>query len=581
MACLLPVIISEYFGAKRAAACGISYAGAGFGAFFFPLILELLITQYGLHTSMLIMGGIILISLFGSLLLKPLPPPRNPIITSLETSDRQILRRKLQSPKCIEAAKLMDAPTSGNETATASTITSTTASVTEEKEKQEEIVDQSKDKSCTCNCTPTGLPLFHGAVDSCINCQMYHRKERDFDFSVVVDVDVDGPRHVHGHGHGDDVDVDVDVDAALGVTTTAHTAASGTLPPAFSPSPSSSSPPASQNESGDEKAAQAVDSKELSLLNEVTSTHETLRVPRDEKDEAKFHEPEIDERKSQMPPAYVLPCISCASGDAASVSRSNSSAFNGPATSKMKSEDMHQRETFLHIVEKQIAVDARVLLEVPFGLISLTYIAYLMGNVTFLMILPDYVDRLADPVTLDIESNTTQAHTGSFEELLLSPSPSPPAQLSLAAGLIRPHLGVWMLSLFSVTDLIGRLIPGWMSYYSRSKWLSNKSLYIASICGMGLLFIIFPLVFNSRANSLSTKANEAILTILTLSCGLVSGFQMILPPVLIAESFGPENTAVAFGFANCMYGILSFTRPSIIGKFNATGRERKRETKLY
>lgn len=57
-----------------------------------------------------------------------------------------------------------------------------------------------------------------------------------------------------------------------------------------------------------------------------------------------------------------------------------------------------------------------------------------------------------------------------------------------------------------------------------------------------------------------------ILITLTLCCGFVSGCQMTLPPVIIAEYLGVENTAIAFGMSNFICGLLTFTRPIIIGE---------------
>lgn len=72
---LLPAIISEYFGSQRAAACGLSYAGATIGAFIFPLIFQQLLNIFSLNGSLLIMGAIALNGILGAILLCPLKPP--------------------------------------------------------------------------------------------------------------------------------------------------------------------------------------------------------------------------------------------------------------------------------------------------------------------------------------------------------------------------------------------------------------------------------------------------------------------------------------------------------------------------
>lgn len=57
--------------------------------------------------------------------------------------------------------------------------------------------------------------------------------------------------------------------------------------------------------------------------------------------------------------------------------------------------------------------------------------------------------------------------------------------------------------------------------------------------------------------------------LVTLLCGFVTGCQMVLSPVVLADYFGTENTAIAFGMENFICGLLSiFFRPMIIGKMN-------------
>ena len=162
-----------------------------------------------------------------------------------------------------------------------------------------------------------------------------------------------------------------------------------------------------------------------------------------------------------------------------------------------------------------MAQDAQLLRQRHFFLITLTYVSYILGSVTLLMILPDYV------VNVGQERST----------------------------------GVLLLSFFSVTDLLGRLLPGWISCLP----FSNKSLYILSIGSMGILFFLFPIIV-SRIDS---DYAGIVLICLTLCCGFVSGCQMILPPVLAAELLGQKNTAMAFAMSNFICGFFSFSRPFI------------------
>ena len=54
---------------------------------------------------------------------------------------------------------------------------------------------------------------------------------------------------------------------------------------------------------------------------------------------------------------------------------------------------------------------------------------------------------------------------------------------------------------------------------------------------------------------------------LTLVCGFATGCQMVLSPVMLADYLGNENTAISFGLANFVCGIVTLvTRPMIIGE---------------
>lgn len=172
----------------------------------------------------------------------------------------------------------------------------------------------------------------------------------------------------------------------------------------------------------------------------------------------------------------------------------------------------------------QMAHDARILRERHFFLITLTYVSYILGSVSLLMILPDYV------VNLGQERSTA----------------------------------VLLLSYFSVTDLLGRLSPGFLNAVSPS--LSNKFLYVFSIGFMGALLMLFPLL----VPHMDPENVGIILICLTLCCGFTSGCQMILPAVLAAELLGQKNTAMAFAMSNFICGFFSFSRPFIFREYGMT-----------
>lgn len=134
-----------------------------------------------------------------------------------------------------------------------------------------------------------------------------------------------------------------------------------------------------------------------------------------------------------------------------------------------------------------VRTDARLLCSPYFALISFTYICFIVCNVTLLLILVDYATDCG----------------------------------------VHEHRAVLLLSMYSVTDLCGRLLPGWLSY---GKIASNKTLYITSIGALGALFFAFPL---SHASKPAPDTSFQILLALTLASGFVAGCQMILPPVII------------------------------------------------
>ena len=196
------------------------------------------------------------------------------------------------------------------------------------------------------------------------------------------------------------------------------------------------------------------------------------------------------------------------------------------------------RENVLERMKEHMKEDVKIMLNPYFTLVSLVYIAYIMGNVTFLMILPDF---------------------------------------AIEVGLSK-NQGIFLLSIFSVTDLIGRLTPLLLNYFTKEvnqvsesssrKVISNKFLFVSSISMLSIILFLFPIVGNSSCTFITTIKSLIplyyILLTLTLVAGFFSGFQMILPPVLLSEYLGPPQTAVAFGLSNFICGILSFSRPFII-----------------
>ncbi|GFS51545.1 hypothetical protein NPIL_595021 [Nephila pilipes] len=67
------MIINHYFDKYKASALGLGYSGDCFGTFAFPVIMENLLSTYGVRGTFLILGGIVLKVIVMALLLKKLP----------------------------------------------------------------------------------------------------------------------------------------------------------------------------------------------------------------------------------------------------------------------------------------------------------------------------------------------------------------------------------------------------------------------------------------------------------------------------------------------------------------------------
>jgi len=156
--------------------------------------------------------------------------------------------------------------------------------------------------------------------------------------------------------------------------------------------------------------------------------------------------------------------------------------------------------------------DLSLLLNVHFAICTFTYVSFVLDFVAFIIILPDVAK---DKGIADVDSK-------------------------------------WLLSIFSITDFVGRIAPGWFSYWNL---VTDKSVYIVSIALMGLCMAL-----------LTTASTWLHFVLISLLCGLVTGCQMVLSPAILADYLGVQNTAMAFGWANVICGLFTLvTRPLIIG----------------
>lgn len=185
--------------------------------------------------------------------------------------------------------------------------------------------------------------------------------------------------------------------------------------------------------------------------------------------------------------------------------------------------------SFFQNLKTNLKRDFKLLYNFYFLICTFTYINFILDFVAFIIILPDVAKDQGIPGKITF-----------LEYFFLN---------------LNNSLDVdskWLLSIFSITDFVGRIGPGWLSYW---KIISDKSIYVLSITIMGICMIWLILV--------QTWLQFVLVSLL---CGLVTGCQMVLSPAILADYLGTENTAVTFGMANFICGLMTLvTRPMIIG----------------
>ncbi|KFM56697.1 Monocarboxylate transporter 9, partial [Stegodyphus mimosarum] len=91
--CLLPLAINQHFVRHRGTASGISYSGSYIGSFVFPPIIVLLLENYGLQGTFLIISGSVLNIMAAALLFRE--PPSNEIRNNLHSNKTELLPDEL------------------------------------------------------------------------------------------------------------------------------------------------------------------------------------------------------------------------------------------------------------------------------------------------------------------------------------------------------------------------------------------------------------------------------------------------------------------------------------------------------
>ncbi|XP_076313965.1 monocarboxylate transporter 12-like [Tachypleus tridentatus] len=112
----------------------------------------------------------------------------------------------------------------------------------------------------------------------------------------------------------------------------------------------------------------------------------------------------------------------------------------------------------------------------------------------------------------------------------------------------------FLISSLSITDIVGKFIPSVLQYF---KLADHRTVLSVSLALLGFLSLLLPI------------PNQSFYSLLAISLGFggVSGSLQILIPVLISDYFGPDQTAVVFGFSNFFNGLATLGRPAMIGHF--------------
>ncbi|XP_037276447.2 monocarboxylate transporter 5 [Rhipicephalus microplus] len=113
--------------------------------------------------------------------------------------------------------------------------------------------------------------------------------------------------------------------------------------------------------------------------------------------------------------------------------------------------------------------------------------------------------------------------------------------------------GVYLVSVYAVSDLLARLGSGWITdrkYLRKSTMMcSHLALWGASLCLMPLC------------------SSYPSLMVLSVLLGWCNGSTIILVVVLVMELVGLDKVGVCFGCANAVAGLAGLARPLLIGFF--------------
>ncbi|XP_072946835.1 monocarboxylate transporter 12 [Epargyreus clarus] len=104
------VIVSQYFDKHRALANGICVSGTAAGSFVFPMLIEKLVDTYGLHGTVLLLGGGMLHVCVSATLYRA-PPPREPPTTETTTLLQDLVDGKVDKDNRLQSLFQPDSET--------------------------------------------------------------------------------------------------------------------------------------------------------------------------------------------------------------------------------------------------------------------------------------------------------------------------------------------------------------------------------------------------------------------------------------------------------------------------------------
>ncbi|XP_055937317.1 monocarboxylate transporter 9-like [Argiope bruennichi] len=118
---------------------------------------------------------------------------------------------------------------------------------------------------------------------------------------------------------------------------------------------------------------------------------------------------------------------------------------------------------------------------------------------------------------------------------------------------IPENKGIYIISVFSITDFFGRACLGWVT---DRNYISRKTMVALNLAVLGVLYQIYPLIYSL----------PVILAVSAIN-GLAVGSSITLFFVLQAECLGMKRLTLVIGLTSFINGTLSLLRPGIIGLF--------------